>query len=188
MLALMLSQALYLEQLFLPFIFFFLKILVDYCTFKVDKGKNVRFIPCSGSFFREAPVFIKMWRHHRHHINYDGFLLNTSFLLPIFFKVNLVLMKDVGYDNSRKQTSLFLCRIGTEELWQCRYLRITPSVFCSCNLEGSPLGRRRCLVSLLFLSLASLLKVQIKMSIDAIQSCRLYDLPNRYWETISLSP
>lgn len=125
-----------------------------------------------------------MWRHHKHLINYDGFLLNTSFLLPIFFKVNLVLMKDAGYDNSRKWSPLFTCRNGTEEHWQCKFLPITLSVFCSCNLEEEEDDS----VSLLFLSLASLLKVQVKVSIDAIQGRSLYDLLNRYWDTINLLP
>lgn len=68
-------------------------------------------------------------------------------------------MNDAGYDNTRKWSLLFICRISAEDYWQCKFLPITPSVFCSCNLEWSPLGARRwldpCTLSILSLSAES---------------------------------
>lgn len=82
-------------------------------------------------------------------------------------------MNDAGYDNTRKWSPLFICRIGAEDYWQCKFLLITPS----CNLEGSPLGTRR----LLDLCSLSILSLSAESANKDVNWC--HSRPQSFWSS-----
>lgn len=93
-------------------------------------------------------------------------------------------MNDAGYDNTRKWSPLFISRIGAEDYWQVS--SHNPICFAAVTLRDHLYEQGDDLIRVLFLFLGSLLKMQIKMSIDAIQVFLIFLI--RCCETINLLP